>query len=57
MCCRACHGYETCQSQQELREDCCPKCVYFADCMEKDVDAETNHRPPVPSRRPYRPKK
>jgi hypothetical protein len=55
MCCRACPGYEACQSRNELRDDCCPQCRYFEDCMEKDVDEDQPQRGAVPTRRPYRP--
>lgn len=59
MCCRACHGYDACQSQKQLREDCCAQCAYFADCMENDVDEQLVRRDMIrrtgpPNRRPAR---
>lgn len=57
MCCRACHGYETCQARNQLRDDCCPQCRYFEDCMEKDTEEDDRLRPIQPGRRPYRPKR
>ncbi len=51
MCCRACHGYEACQTRNELRDDCCPKCRYFEDCMENTVDEEIPPRAAAQGRR------
>lgn len=57
MCCRACQGYETCRARQELRDDCCPKCRYFEECMESGVEREAPLRAGTSLRRPYRGKR
>jgi hypothetical protein len=57
MCCRACHGYETCMTQNELRDDCCPKCRYFEDCMESNQDEDDRTRPSPGGKRPYKAKR
>jgi len=57
MCCRACHGYDLCQAQDKLRDDCCTQCVYFADCMENDSDEEANQRVNAPGKRYFKPRK
>jgi hypothetical protein len=45
MCCRACSGYEICQSKAQLRDDCCLQCKYFDSCME--LPDEETARPKV----------
>jgi hypothetical protein len=57
MCCRACHGYDLCQAQKKLRDDCCTQCTYFADCMESDADEDANPRNSAPARRYFKPRK
>jgi len=57
MCCRACLGYEPCQTQSELRDDCCPKCRYFEDCMENSNEEETRLRSNPVVRRYHKSKK
>lgn len=57
MCCRACQGYELCRAQNELREDCCPRCGYFADCMESPTEEEARMRPSSPGKRPFKGRK
>jgi hypothetical protein len=44
MCCRACHGYETCPVKTDLPEDCCEKCRLFEDCMENSDEADPRER-------------
>ena len=57
MCCRACHGYEMCQAKNELRDDCCPQCKYFADCMENSSAEEAAPRVNQPARKYYKGKR
>lgn len=52
MCCRACLSYEKCRANNQLREDCCPQCKYFYDCMEKDTEEDNQMRTPTSRRYP-----
>ena len=44
MCCRACSGYDLCQSKAELRDDCCLQCKYFDSCMDLPEDEKERTR-------------
>jgi hypothetical protein len=44
-------------TQNELRDDCCPKCRYFEDCMESNQDEDDRTRPSPGGKRPYKAKR
>ncbi len=52
MCCRACSGYDSCQTRGKLRDDdCCPECRYFESCMEEPEAEERRTAGHQPQRR------
>ncbi len=51
MCCRACSGYEICQSKAQLRDDCCPQCKYFDSCMDLPEEEKIKPKTNLPKKR------
>lgn len=52
MCCHACPGYDVCKARGSLKQDdCCPKCPYFASCMEETPEEEDKVVRRQPARR------
>ena len=36
MCCEECSRYEICEDNNRLKDDCCPKCSFYYDCVGVD---------------------
>ena len=51
MCCRACTGYEACQTKTQLRDDCCTQCRYFDSCMEMSSEDKDHPRTNPPKKK------